>query len=179
MEFTICELFKIQNMKKLIYILSFFIIGATYAQDRPQQTRTTQDRNIQNQRSATQFQLDRQTDYSFNNQNYRFSPDNRGITITRDRDGRQTPHGTLRSTTDDGYYIMTTTTDTGEERTSFGSFDDEGNFQSFRYDANSGRVIEENFRTGTPRRAGDDGRMNRPTNNPQGQGTNPNRTGNN
>src|SRR5690606_14767567 len=74
------------------------------------------------------FRLNQATDYSYNNENFRFTPDQRGINITRDQDGTQSPFGTMRSFGDDGYYMITTTNATGEEEFSVGRFDERGNF---------------------------------------------------
>lgn len=98
-----------------------------------------------------QFQLEERTDYSFNNQNYSFSPDRDGnITITRSQGGQQTPYGTMRRAGDSGYYILNTSSDTGEEQVLFGRFDEQGNFRTHRYDRNNDRVEEGQFRTSRP-----------------------------
>src|SRR5690606_38278422 len=64
--------------------------------------------------SRNNFRLNQATDYSYNNENFRFSPDQRGISITRDQNGTQSPFGTMRSFGDDGYYMVTTTNAAGE-----------------------------------------------------------------
>ncbi len=100
--------------------------------------------------TRTNFNLDQATDYSYNNENFRFSPDNRGISITRDQNGTQTPVGTMRSIGDDGYYMVTTTNASGQEETSVGRFDERGNFTMYRYDRTGDRVTEQNYRSNTP-----------------------------
>lgn len=97
------------------------------------------------------YRLDRTTDYTYNNENYRFSPDQRGgIEVTRNQDGQETPYGTMRSIGDEGYFIITTITATGDEEMSVGRFDEQGNFTRYRYDRDRDDVTEENFRTTNP-----------------------------
>lgn len=105
-------------------------------------TTTTQARNT--------FQLNQATDYSFNNENFRFTPDQRGINITRNQDGSHTPFGTMRSFGNDGYYMVTTTNPSGQEEISVGRFDEKGNFTVYRYDRNGDRVTEQNYRSNSP-----------------------------
>jgi len=100
--------------------------------------------------SRNNFRLNQATDYSYNNENFRFSPDQRGISITRDQNGTQSPFGTMRSFGDDGYYMVTTTNAAGEEEFSVGRFDESGNFTVYRYDRNGDRVTEQNYRSNTP-----------------------------
>jgi len=96
------------------------------------------------------FRLNQATDYSYNNENFRFTPDQRGISITRDQSGTQSPFGTMRSFGNDGYYMVTTTNAAGEEEFSVGRFDERGNFTIYRYDRNGDRVTEQNYRSNTP-----------------------------
>ena len=96
------------------------------------------------------FRLNETTDYSYNNENFRFTPDQRGISITRDLNGTQSPYGTMLSFGDDGYYMVTTTNASGEEEFSVGRFDESGNFTIYKYDQNGDRVTEQNYRSSTP-----------------------------
>src|SRR5690606_20166459 len=96
------------------------------------------------------FKLNAASDYTYENQNFRFTPDQRGISITRDQDGTYSPFGTLRSFGNDGYYMVTTTNPSGQEETSVGRFDERGNFTVYKYDRNGDKVIEQNYRSNTP-----------------------------
>lgn len=117
-------------------------------------TRNTSVNAGSTQSQRQNFELRQATDYSFNNQNYRFSPDPRGINITSSRNGVQNPFGTLRSFGNDGYYILTTTSATGQEETSVGRFDERGNFNTYRYDRTGDRIMEQNYRSSTPMNTG-------------------------
>lgn len=101
---------------------------------------TTQDRN--------NFELTEATVYTYGTDNYRFTPDSRGINITRDQEGQESPYGTMRSIGDEGYFIITTTSTTGEEEVAVGRFDEFGNFTIYRYDRTTDDITEENYRSG-------------------------------
>lgn len=172
-------------MKNLIYLASFLFIGMTYAQVTPQPTqspttnRTTATTGIDR---PTSYNIQDASDYTFNNQSYRFTPDERGINISRMDNNRETPVGNLRRTTADGYYIMTSATDPDD--ISFGRFNEEGNFRSYRYDRDSDSIIEDDYSIDTPTdiSGGTTGnRMNNNINNPTNNPTinNNNNRGNN
>lgn len=118
------------------------------------QQATTQSLNQQ----TYDYQLSEDTEYTFENENYRFSPaDDDRITISRTRNGQETPYGDMRRMGDDGYYMINTTSSTGEEETAFGRFDDEGNFTMYRYDLDRDTVFEESFRPGATTGSGSRG----------------------
>lgn len=110
----------------------------------------TNDANINTTANRPNFRLNEATDYSFNNENFRFTPDPRGINITRDVDGVQSTFGTMRSFGNDGYYMVTTTNASGEEEFSVGRFDESGHFTIYKYDKNGDRVTEQSYRSSTP-----------------------------
>lgn len=134
--------------------------GTTTGTNQQGTTRTT--RNQQ----TSEYQLSEDTDYTFGNESYRFSPaDNDRINISRTQNGQETPYGDMRRMGDDGYYMINTTSSTGEEETSFGRFDDQGNFTMYRYDRDRDTVFEESFRPGASATSGSGGTNNRQGNN--------------
>lgn len=157
-------------MKTIMLILGFLLAGIGYAQDTTQSRNenqrevreTPRNRNIENNRPRY-FEIRDTTTYTSNNREYTFTPDKKGIRITRkNRDG-EIDFANLRRTTADGYYMMVTTP---EKETFFGRFDRQGNFRSYRYDPGSDTVIEENFEIQNPVRRGDQNRRsNRERNN--------------
>jgi hypothetical protein len=169
-------------MKKLVYLLSFMFVGITYAQV-IDQDRTTQQTNRDNMDTrmdrATYYDIQDPSDYTFNNQNFRFTPNDRGdLTVSQMENGRETEIGNLRRTTANGYYIMTSTTD--PNNVSFGRFDDEGNFRTYRYDRTTDSVIEEDYNIDTPTNIrGDQGDMRRNNPNRDNRGINNNRNNRN
>lgn len=117
--------------------------SATTTGNNPQATTQSGDQQTYD------YQLSEDTEYNFENENYRFSPaDDDRITISRARNGQETPYGDMRRMGDEGYYMINTTSSTGEEETAFGRFDDEGNFTMYRYDRDRDTVFEESFRPG-------------------------------
>lgn len=172
-------------MKKLVFLLSFMLVGVTYAQD-TLQTRTTQQTNRDNPNMrvdrATYYDIQEPSDYTFNNQNFRFTPNDRGdLTVSQIQNGTETEIGNLRRTTANGYYIMTSTTD--PNNVSFGRFDEQGNFRTYRYDSSTDRVLEEDYNISTPRNIRGQNRSemrrNNPNKNTQGLNNRNNRNTNN
>lgn len=159
-------------MKKLVYLLSFMFVGLTYAQviDQDRTTQTDRDNTMTIDR-ATPYDIQEPSDYTYNNQNFRFTPNDRGdLTISQMDNGAETEIGNLRRTTANGYYIMTSATDPND--VSFGRFDDQGNFRTYRYDSTTDSVLEEDYNISSPRNLSgrDQGEMRRndPTrNNPE------------
>lgn len=164
-------------MKRLVCLFSFLLVGATYAQD-TLQTRTIQqgnrdnptmqmDRDNPNMRMdrATYYDIQDPSDYTFNNQNFRFTPNDRGdLTVSQLENGTETEIGNLRRTTANGYYIMTSTTDPND--VSFGRFDEQGNFRTYRYDRTTDSVMEEDYNISTPRNIRGQNQNNMRRNNP-------------
>ena len=140
-------------MKKIVYLLSFMFVGITYAQvvDQDGTTQET-DRNPMdmNMDRASFYDIQEPSDYSFNNQNFRFTPNDRGdLTVSQMENGTETEIGNLRRTSANGYYIMTSSTD--PNNVSFGRFDDQGNFRTYRYDSTTDSVLEEDYNISSPR----------------------------
>lgn len=163
-------------MKRLVFLLSFMLVGLTYAQD-TNQNRTTQQTNRDNPNMgmdrATYYDIQEPSDYTFNNQNFRFTPNDRGdLTVSQVENDTETEIGNLRRTTANGYYIMTSSTDPND--VSFGRFDDQGNFRTYRYDSTTDSVLEEDYDISTPRniRGQDQGDMRRDNQNRNTQGVN-------
>lgn len=164
-------------MKNFIYLFSFLIVGAVYGQE----TNNTNNNQRENRNQRTErsnqrpnyYEIVDTTDYTLDTQRYIFTPDeNGGVNVQRvDSDG-EIDFGNLRRTTADGYYMMITTPD---EETSFGRFDREGNFRSYRYDRENDSIIEENFRIQDPVQRRDQNRRNDLNN----RGRNNNRNNNN
>lgn len=115
-------------------------------------TSTTQDDySTGNMQDRNDFELSETTDYTYGSDNYRFTPDSRGINIIRIQEGQESPYGTMRSIGDEGYFMITTTDyTTGEEEVSVGRFDEEGHLTVYRYDRDLDDVSEENFRSANP-----------------------------
>ncbi len=129
-------------MKNLIYLFCLLFLGVSYAQDTTS-TRSNQSHSKDLQQSHSgDYDLKEQTSYIFDNQEFYFTPDDRGIIISQIMDGNETPFGTLRRTTDDGFYILTSDVNSD---VSFGRFDKEGNFMSYRYDSDLDKVIEQDY----------------------------------
>lgn len=123
--------------------------SSTTTRERTGTTNNHQDR-LGNISGQERYQLREATDFSYENESFRFNPDQRGITITRLKNGQQTPYGTMRSFGNEGFFIITTTTATGDEETSFGKFDNDGNFTMYTYDSDRDDITERNYRTSRP-----------------------------
>lgn len=156
-----------------MFIASFLFIGMTYAQVTPQPTQspTTTTTTTTGVDRATPYDIQDPSDYTFNNQSFRFTPDERGINISRMDNDTEVPVGNLRRTTANGYYIMTSATDPND--ISFGRFSEDGNFRSYRYDRDTDEIIEEDYTIDTPTDISGgttgnrmDNNMNNPANNP-------------
>lgn len=111
---------------------------------------TTGDRMEASNQRQNNYELRETTDYTYENGNYRFTPDQRGINVTRNQDGTENPYGTMRSIGDDGYFIITTISETGEEEMAVGRFDEQGNFEIYRYNRDNDEIVEEYYRTTKP-----------------------------
>lgn len=94
------------------------------------------------------FYLHEPTGYTYQNEDYRFSPDEKGFSISRVENGRAIDYGTARSVENE-YYIVNKTA-TGEKETVLGRFDDQGNFTIFSYDRNKDEIIENTFEIQDP-----------------------------
>jgi hypothetical protein len=141
-------------MKNIIFILSFLLISTGYAQDR-----NNKQKDTLNPRNEPNFyEVMDTTSYTLDQQRYIFTPTENGVNVKRiDEEEGQIDLGDLRRTTTDGFYIMTSTP---ENQSSFGRFDSEGNFRSYRYDPKSDSVIEENFKIQDPVQRRDQNRRN-------------------
>ncbi len=125
-------------MKNVIFALLFLMGSFGFAQER--------NTNIQREVRST-AQTGDTAQYTFNNEAYIFTPQARNYIISRIKNNKEEKIGKLFNTTSDGYYIMTTTP---AEPVSFGKFDEEGNFRSYRYDAETDSIIEESFKYEDP-----------------------------
>ena len=141
-------------MRNIIFILSFLFVCTGFAQDRnSKQKDTLKPRNKPNY-----YEVMDTTSYTLDQQRYIFTPTENGVNVKRiDEEEGQIDLGDLRRTTTDGFYIMTSTP---ENQSSFGRFDKEGNFRSYRYDPESDTVIEENFEIQDPVQRRDQNRRN-------------------
>ncbi|WP_424493518.1 hypothetical protein [Salinimicrobium sp. GXAS 041] len=120
-------------MKSVIFALLFLVGSSGFAQER----------NTNTKRQARSNAKGDTAQYSFNNDAYIFTPQAQNFIISRIKNNKEEKIGKLFNTTSDGYYIMTTTP---AEPVSFGKFDEQGNFSSFRYDAETDSIIEESFK---------------------------------
>lgn len=133
-------------MKNIIFIISFLFIAVGYGQERNNNNQN-ENRNDRKDRPNI-YEIVDTTSYTLDQQRYIFTPTENGVNISRvDEEEGQIDLGDLRRTTTDGLYIMTSTP---ENQSSFGRFDREGNFRSYRYDPESDSVIEENFEIQNP-----------------------------
>ncbi|GHA31739.1 hypothetical protein GCM10007103_11730 [Salinimicrobium marinum] len=131
-------------MKNIIFMLSFLLVSIGYAQDR--NNNESEKQNYENE--PNYYEVVDTTSYTLDKQQYIFSPTENGVNVKRvDEEDGEIDLGDLRRTTTDGFYIMTSTP---ENQSSFGRFDSEGNFRSYRYDPESDSVIEENFEIQDP-----------------------------
>ncbi|MCM4160308.1 hypothetical protein FHG64_18995 [Antarcticibacterium flavum] len=168
-------------MKKLVYLLTFLFVGTIYAQVTDQPTQSNRDNMDMRTDRATYYDIQEPSDYTFNNQNFRFTPNDRGdLTVSQIENGTETEIGNLRRTTANGYYIMTSTSDPND--VSFGRFDEQGNFRTYRYDSTTDSVLEEDYNISTPRNIRgqnqSDMRRNNPNRNLNNQGVNNRNTNN-
>ena len=142
-------------MKNIIFFLSFLFVSTTFAQER----NNNSERENNDQRERSNLKARDTSTFTFNNEAYIFTPEARDYIISRIENDKEEKIGKLFNTTSDGYYIMTTTP---AEPVSFGKFDEEGNFRSYRYDRELDSVIEENFEIQDPiRRRDEKGRNDR------------------
>ena len=134
-------------MKNAIIALSFFLIGNLYAQDTIQEIEETEIPSEVNISTNTSFNLKEPTVYIYNNEELNFTPAEIEILISKNINGINSPYATLRLTTDDGFYIMTSPEN---DDVSYGRFDAEGNFRAMRYDVDTDEFIEEIYMKGKP-----------------------------
>lgn len=135
-------------MKNLLYALCLIIIvGNLYGQDTIIAKGEQKLSPETNQIATDQFILRETTIFSFNNEEFHFTPGEHQIHITRNQNGKEIPFGTLTQTTDDGFFIMTSPI---SEDVSYGRFDKDGNFRTFRYDSQKDEFIEEVYAIGKP-----------------------------
>lgn len=124
---------------RTIAILTFlFVFNFAQAQNTGAEKDTTRSEH---------FQLKETTTYTFNNEDFTFTPDLDRIRIKKLQDQEEIELGQLRKTTDDGLYIMTSTLD---EDVSFGRFDSIGNFRTLRYDREIDSVLEDYYKLKRP-----------------------------
>ncbi|QED37078.1 hypothetical protein FK178_04850 [Antarcticibacterium arcticum] len=134
-------------MKNLLYALGFILAGSLYGQD-TLISKVEQNTTLETNQVATdQFILREATLFTFNNEELHFTPGENEILITRNQNGKETPYATLRQTTDDGFFIMTSPI---SDDVSYGRFDKDGNFRTFRYNSEQDEFIEEVYTIGKP-----------------------------
>lgn len=127
-------------MKKLCYFLSLLFITAGYAQDTIQTGITGE--NDEMAMNSMEHEIPEPTWFLYEEQEYIFTPDELGYKIQRLENGNEIDFGTLRKTSNDGFYIMTSMEN---DESSFGRFNEEGDFRALRYDIENDTVKEENF----------------------------------
>ncbi|WP_029036194.1 hypothetical protein [Salinimicrobium xinjiangense] len=81
--------------------------------------------------------------YELSEDIYTFTPELNNIKIKKLDNKEEVDFGTLRKTTDDGLFIMTSI---ASDEVSFGRFDSLGNFKTLRYDPTTDKVLEEHFK---------------------------------
>ncbi|UJH91798.1 hypothetical protein LZ575_03790 [Antarcticibacterium sp. 1MA-6-2] len=148
-------------MRKTLILLCILFSGFTFGQNNE---RTSKDKDNSSQNSEigyerpSYYNIQESSDYTFNDEKFRFTPDEKGINIFRIENNKEIPIGKLRRTTSDGFYIMTTTADPD---ISFGRFDQQGNFRTYKYDRAADRVTEEDYYNVNPRDIRGDNRSER------------------
>ena len=142
-------------MKNFAFILAFLFVGTGYSQNRDTDRR--ENRSNRGERSNF-YEIVDTTRYTLDKKKYLFTPDEKGIKISRvDESGGEINISDLRRTTMDGFYIMTST---ATDEVSFGKFDRQGNFRTYKYDRENDTVIEENFKIQDPVQRRDRNRRN-------------------
>lgn len=134
-------------MKNAIIALSFLLIGNLYAQDTIQETDEQEIATEVKSSNTSSFNLKEPTVYIYNNEELNFTPGEMEIFISKNINGTDSPFATLRLTTDDGFYVMTSPEN---DDVSYGRFDTEGNFRAMRYDIDADEFIEEIYMRGKP-----------------------------
>ena len=134
-------------MKNAIIALSFLLIGNLYAQDTIQEVGKEDITSEVKSSNTSSFNLKEPTVYVYNNEELNFIPAEMEILITKNINGTDSPYATLRLTTDDGFYVMTSPVN---DDVSYGRFDAEGNFRAMRYDLDADEFIEEIYMRGKP-----------------------------
>lgn len=124
-------------MRKLIGILAFLFLAAGYGQDTTQITENNREIQVE----QPQWMVGDSAFYLLDEKEFTFTPNELGFRITTQEDGQHINYGTLRRSTDDGFYIMTS----DYNGAAFGRFDESGNFRALRYDLENDTVVEENF----------------------------------
>lgn len=134
-------------MKRMIYLLSLLFVGVTFAQETPQSSNSLDDdrsmqSNMQNDR-PTYYDVEDTAEYTSANEKYILKRDNGDIQVYRTLpNGQEEDFGRMRRTTLDGFYVITSTA-TGD--VSFGSFDEEGNLQTYKYDPETDTIVPQEF----------------------------------
>lgn len=134
-------------MKNAIIALSFLLIGNLYAQDTIQEVGKEDITSEVKSSNTSSFNLKEPTVYVYNNEELNFIPSEMEILITKNINGTDSPYATLRLTTDDGFYVLTSPEN---DDVSYGRFDTEGNFRAMRYDIDADEFIEEIYMRGKP-----------------------------
>ena len=127
-------------MKNIIVALSILWIGNLYGQDTIQEIDKENITFEVRSFNTSSFILKEPTIYIYNNEELKFTPGEMEVLITKNISGKDSPFATLRLTTDDGFYIMTSPE---SEDVSYGRFDTEGNFRATRFDIDTDHFIEE------------------------------------
>ncbi len=160
-------------MRIILTLISLLVCTSLFAQDSLQIQERKAPRSSENvQRENNDlFEIQERTNFSMNDRNFTFTPEEHGIRVYNLENGKETEYGFLRRTTTDGFFIMTSTL---TDDTYFGRFDDKGNLRSYRFNAEEDTVIEENFMIQDPVERRDRNRRNG-----QSMPKNKNRNGNN
>lgn len=134
---------KIREMKRMIYLMSLLIAGVSFAQQtQSNNDQNREENNMQNERPSY-YDVRDTAEYTSENQRYIFTRDNGDIQVHRSLpDGQEEDFGRMRRTTLDGFYVITST---ATDEVSFGSFDEEGNLQTYRYDPETDTIVPQEF----------------------------------
>lgn len=126
-------------MKFVLFVLSMLFFIAGYSQE----NHAKSEKDSLNKKGLLYFKLREPAGYVLDKQEFTFSPQQNRIKITQLQGDKEIDFGSIRRTTDDGLYIMTSTINSN---VSFGRFDSIGNFRTLRYDIEKDSVVEEYFR---------------------------------
>lgn len=126
---------KTQLMRTILTIFILFISFSAFSQEKE----ISKSDSLKESQHFN-YDLGEPTQYKLNEQQFTFTPEMNLIHIKTSKDSGEIDYADLRRTTDDGLYIMTSTT---SDQVSFGRFDSIGNFRTLRYDTEKDSVVEE------------------------------------
>lgn len=148
-------------MKLITYLIAFLFFAVGFSQEadnnrKKERSNKNTERTMRNQERdiyrGSLYELRDEEKFTSNDQFYTFTRDDRGMNVTRKmQNGQEENFGRLRSTTTEGFYILRSTKD---NTVSFGQFDHNGNFRTYRYDPATDTIVEQAFINSEPMNRG-------------------------